>query len=171
MIGQMDQKWFVVQTQVNAEAKAARNLLQQGLDIYLPRYLKRRSHARKIERIAAPLFPRYMFVRIDIAAQRWRSIQSTFGVSHLLFNGDEPAAVRNEIVERLKEREGSDGLIQLDRRDAFAVGDKVRVLAGAFTDSLGLFEGLADRDRVAILLDFLGRKVRVSINVDFLKVA
>ena len=95
MIGQMDQKWFVVQTQVNAEAKAARNLLQQGFDIYLPRYLKRRSHARKIERIAAPLFPRYMFVRIDIAAQRWRSIQSTFGVSHLLFNGDEPAAVRN----------------------------------------------------------------------------
>ena len=171
MIGQMDQKWFVVQTQVNAEAKAARNLLQQGFDIYLPRYLKRRSHARKIERIAAPLFPRYMFVRIDIAAQRWRSIQSTFGVSHLLFNGDEPAAVRNEIVERLKEREGSDGLIQLDRRDAFAVGDKVRVLAGAFTDSLGLFEGLADRDRVAILLDFLGRKVRVSINVDFLNVA
>ena len=171
MIGQMDQKWFVVQTQVNAEAKAARNLLQQGFDIHLPRYLKRRSHARKIERIAAPLFPRYMFVRIDIAAQRWRSIQSTFGVSHLLFNGDEPAAVRNEIVERLKEREGSDGLIQLDRRDAFAVGDKVRVLAGAFTDSLGLFEGLADRDRVAILLDFLGRKVRVSINVDFLKVA
>jgi len=171
VIGQMDQKWFVVQTQVNAEAKAARNLLQQGFDIYLPRYLKRRSHARKIERIAAPLFPRYMFVRIDIAAQRWRSIQSTFGVSHLLFNGDEPAAVRNEIVQRLKEREGSDGLIQLDRRDAFAVGDKVRVLAGAFTDSLGLFEGLADRDRVAILLDFLGRKVRVSINVDFLKVA
>lgn len=171
MIGQTDQKWFVVQTQVNAEAKAARNLLQQGFDIYLPRYLKRRSHARKIERIAAPLFPRYMFVRIDIAAQRWRSIQSTFGVSHLLFNGDEPAAVRNEIVQRLKEREGSDGLIQLDRRDAFAVGDKVRVLAGAFTDSLGLFEGLADRDRVAILLDFLGRKVRVSINVDFLRVA
>ncbi len=171
MIRNDDQKWFVVQTQVNAEGKAARNLLQQGFEIYLPRYLKRRSHARKIDKIPAPLFPRYMFVQIDMASQRWRSIQSTFGVSHLVFSGDEPAAVRNEIVERLKEREDNDGLIQLDRRDAFAVGDKIRVLAGAFTDSLGLFEGLADRDRVAILLDFLGRKVRVSIDVGFVTAA
>ena len=43
--------WYVVQTQVNAEAKAARNLVHQGFEIYLPRYLKRRSHARKIEKV------------------------------------------------------------------------------------------------------------------------
>jgi transcriptional antiterminator RfaH len=73
--------WYVVQTQVNAEVKAARNLLRQGFEIYLPHYLKRRSHARKIEKVAAPLFPRYMFVRIDLATQRWRSVQSTYGVS------------------------------------------------------------------------------------------
>ena len=79
--------WFVVQTQVNAEAKAARNLLQQGFEIYLPRYLKRRSHARKVDKVAAPLFPRYLFVQVDMATQRWRSIQSTFGVASLVFNG------------------------------------------------------------------------------------
>jgi hypothetical protein len=31
--------WLGVQTRVNAEARAARNLLQQGFEIYLPRYL------------------------------------------------------------------------------------------------------------------------------------
>jgi transcriptional antiterminator RfaH len=29
--------WFVAQTQVNAEARAARNLLRQGFEIYWPR--------------------------------------------------------------------------------------------------------------------------------------
>ena len=82
MIG--DGAWYVVQTQVNAEAKAARNLMRQGFEIYLPRYLKRRSHARKIEKVAAPLFPRYLFVCVDMEKQRWRSIQSTFGVSRLV---------------------------------------------------------------------------------------
>src|SRR5204862_6442445 len=92
-------RWYVVQTQVNGEAKAAQNLLRQGYDIYLPRYLKRRRHARKTDFTAKPLFPRYMFVAIDIATQRWRSIQSTFGVSRLVSNGVDPAMVPAGVVD------------------------------------------------------------------------
>ena len=86
-------RWYVVQTQVNGEAKAAENLRRQGYEAYLPRYLKRRRHARKMDFTAKPLFPRYMFVAIDMATQRWRSVQSTIGVSRLVTNGDSPAAV------------------------------------------------------------------------------
>jgi transcriptional antiterminator RfaH len=163
--------WYVVQTQVNSEAKAARNLVRQGFEIYLPRYLKRRSHARKIEKVAAPLFPRYLFVRIDMATQRWRSIQSTFGVSRLVCNGSDPAPVAQQILNSLKAREDESGYVKLDRRPKFALGEKVRVLAGAFADNLGLIDGLTDRDRVAILLDLLGRKVRVSIDADMVEAA
>ena len=69
-------RWYVVQTQINGEAKATQNLLRQGYEIYLPRYLKRRHHARKVDFTAKPLFPRYLFVAVNKAAQRWRSIQS-----------------------------------------------------------------------------------------------
>jgi len=163
--------WYVVQTRINAEMKAARNLVRQGFEIYLPRYLKRRSHARKIDKIPAPLFPRYLFVRIDMATQRWRSIQSTFGVSRLVCNGPDPAPVAQQVLNSLKAREDESGYVRLDRRPKFALGEKVRVLAGAFADNLGLFDGLADRDRVAILLDLLGRKVRVSIEADMVEAA
>lgn len=171
MTGLADGAWYVVQTQVNAEAKAARNLLQQGFETYFPRYLKRRSHARKIERIAAPLFPRYLFVRIDMATQRWRSIQSTFGVSHLVLNGSDPAQVAPQVLNVLRAREDARGFVSLDPRPHFSLGEKVRVLAGAFADNFGLFDGSGDRDRVAILLDLLGRKVRVSIEADMISVA
>lgn len=158
--------WYVVQTQINAEAKAARNLLRQEFDIYLPRYLKRRSHARKIEKVPAPLFPRYVFVRIDVEKQRWRSVQSTYGVSHLVLNGSDPAPVARQVIHALKVREDPSGFVMLDQRPKFALGEKVRVLAGVFAENLGLFDGMADRDRVAILLDLLGRKVRVSLEAD-----
>jgi transcriptional antiterminator RfaH len=163
--------WYVVQTQVNAEAKAARNLVRQGFEIYLPRYLKRRSHARKIEEIAAPLFPRYLFVRIDMATQRWRSIQSTFGVSRLVCNGTDPAPVAQQVLSSLRAREDERSYVRLDQRPKFVLGEKVRVLAGAFAENLGLFDGQADRDRIAILLDLLGRKVRVSIEADMVAAA
>jgi transcriptional antiterminator RfaH len=164
-------RWYVVQTNVNSEARAAQNLIRQGFEIYLPRYLKRRRHARKVDFAAKPFFPRYMFVAIDMATQRWRSIQSTFGVSRLVSNGDYPAIVPESIVHALRAREDDKGFIQFESKPVFAVGDKVRVLAGAFMDNAGLFSGMADRDRVSILLELLGRKVRVLLDADMITAA
>ena len=164
-------RWYVVQTQINGEVKAARNLLCQGYEVYLPRYIKRRRHARKVDFVAKPLFPRYLFVAIDMATQRWRSIQSTFGVSHLVTNGDEPAVVPEGVVRALKVREDAKGFVTLDAAPAFAPGDKVRVLGGAFMDNAGLFNGMADHDRVSILLEMLGRQVRVVLDADLVAAA
>ena len=160
----MTSRWYVVQTQPHAEIKAMGHLIRQGFDAYLPRYLKRRRHARKVEMVGAPLFPRYLFVTVDMETQRWRSIHSTFGVSRLVCNGDEPAPVPPAVVTALQGREDAGGFVQLERRPQFAPGEHVRIVDGVFADSLGLFEGMADRERVAILLDLLGRKVRILLD-------
>jgi transcriptional antiterminator RfaH len=164
-------RWFVAHTQPRAEAKATAHLNRQGFEIYFPRYLKRRRHARRIETVAAPLFPRYLFVAVDTAAQRWRSIYSTVGVARLVSNGNEPTAVPDGVVEALRSRQDADGFIKFDFRPQFRPGDKVRVLDGAFSSCLGLFEGMAERERIAILLDLLGRKVRVVLDADLVAAA
>lgn len=161
-----DPSWYVVHTHVHSEAKAASHLVRQGYSIYLPRYLRRRRHARRIETVASPLFPRYLFIAIDRMTQRWRCIQSTVGVTRLVCNGEEPAVVPPQVISEIRQREDQAGLVHLDLRPRFAPGDKVRVVGGAFSDCLGLFETLADCERVAILLDLLGRKVRVMLNDD-----
>ena len=166
MTGSEDWRWYVVQTQPHAEAKAAAHLARQGFATYLPQYLKRRRHARRTETVPAPLFPRYMFVAVDMAIQRWRAIQSTVGVSHLVCQGDNPAAIAASIIDALKAREDDRGFVRLERRPRFAPGDRIRILDGVFSACLGLFEGMADRERIAILLDLLGRKVRVTLDAD-----
>ncbi|AUC99949.1 transcriptional activator RfaH [Bradyrhizobium sp. SK17] len=168
---QPDSRWYVVQTQVNAETKAAAGLVRQGFSTYLPRYQRRRSHARKVEIVSRPLFPRYLFVAIDVAAQRWRAIQSTLGVSHLVCVGDRPAAVENGTIDALKAREDEAGFIKLARGPAFSPGDKVRITEGAFVDSLALVEDASDHHRVAVLLNLLGRKVRVLVGADLIAAA
>jgi transcriptional antiterminator RfaH len=162
----LNQHWFVAQTQPHAEAKASAHLQRQGFGVYVPRYLKRRRHARRVETVAAPLFPRYLFVGIDMTAQRWRSIASTAGVTRLVCHGEQPSAVPDGVVEALQRREDGDRFIRLDTRPLFRPGDRVRVLDGAFATCLGLFDGMADRERIAILLDLLGRKVRVVLDAD-----
>jgi transcriptional antiterminator RfaH len=163
--------WHVVQVHVHAEAKAQMHLARQGFETYLPRYLKRRRHARRTDTVAAPLYPSYLFVTFNPSIHRWRSIHSTIGVARLVCNGDVPAAIDVAIIDGLRSRENDQGFIQLERRPQFTAGDKVRVREGVFCDCLGLFESLGDRDRVAILLELLGRKVRVVLDEDFVVAA
>lgn len=158
--------WYVVQTRPHAEARVASHLERQGYSIYLPRYLKRWRHARRVKIIPAPLFPHYLFVAIDLLTQRWRPIQSTIGVSRLVCSGEEPAVLPAAVVNGLRTRQNEAGFIQLDIGPRFSPGDKICVVEGVFAASLGLFEGMADRERVAILLNLLGRKVRVVLDGD-----
>jgi transcriptional antiterminator RfaH len=163
--------WYVAHTHVHAETKATFHLGRQGFEVYLPRYTKRRRHARRVDTVAAPLFPRYLFVAVDTATQRWHSIRSTIGITKLVTNGDVPAVVPETIIEGLRRREDANGFVQLERRPRFASGDKIRVREGAFCDALGLFDGITGQERVAILLDLLGRKVRVVLGMDVIEAA
>jgi transcriptional antiterminator RfaH len=164
MSSSISSRWYVVQTHPRAEGKATWHLQRQGFATYLPRYLKRRRHARRTEAVIAPMFPRYLFVAVDVTSQRWLSIHSTIGVTRLVCNGDRPAAVPAAVFDALKLREDANGLIQLDHKPRFLPGDKVCVLGGAFRDCLGLYDGMTNNERVTILLELLGRKVRVNLD-------
>jgi transcriptional antiterminator RfaH len=155
------ERWYVVKTLAQREERARAHLLRQGFDVYLPKWRKRRSHARRVDWIAAPLFPRYMFIRFDIGVTRWRVIQSTIGVSHLVCNGSLPLPVPNGIVEDLQARETQTGYI--DIQPAFRKGQAVIVDDGPFLDQVGLFEHADDRQRVTVLLALLGREVRLKV--------
>jgi transcriptional antiterminator RfaH len=164
-------KWHVVQTQANAETRAVINLERQGFQTYLPRYLKRRRHASRVYMVTAPLFPRYLFVSINLAVQRWLSIHSTIGIARLLCNGGLPTPVSDELIEILKREEDDRGFIKLAARSQFQRGDKIRVDDGTFCGSLGLFETSTDDERVTVFLDLLGRKVRVVLDSDLISAA
>lgn len=161
--------WYVVFTRPNGEELAAQHLKRQGFSTYLPRRLTMRRHARKQQRVIRPLFPRYLFVGLDLGAQRWRSVHSTVGVSRLVCRGDDPESVPLGVVERLIDQQDENGCIRL--APSFRAGDRVRIREGAFADLVGLYEEITDAQRVTLLLDLLGRQVRVAVAPEYLEAA
>lgn len=155
--------WYVVQSHPRAEAVAETNLKRQGYLTYCPRYLKQRRHARRVETVAAPFFPCYLFVSMDIRRQRWTPIRSTIGVRQIIALGDGPAPVPEGVVDALMARQNDTGFIDNSAANPFKKGDRVRVTDGAFADLEGLFECSMDEHRVILLLDMLGRRVRVRL--------
>ncbi len=167
----MGPQWHVAQTRHLSEARAAHELEAQGFSVFLPRYLKRRRHARKVTLGPAPLFPGYLFVRFDAGVQRWRSVNGTVGVARLIMGDDGPAPIASAIVETLMAQRDVQGYIPLPAKPEFAAGEVVRISGGSFAASLGLFEDFTDQDRVAVLLELLGRKVRVVLDQDMIETA
>ena len=49
-----------------ARAERHTTLKIRATSVFLPRFLKSRRHARKFETILAPLFPRYLFIVLDL---------------------------------------------------------------------------------------------------------
>lgn len=158
-------RWYVAQTHSHAEAKAIGHLRRQGFEVYLPQYRKTRRHARRLERVRAPLFPGYLFVAIDVARERWRAIRSTVGIRSLICDGEAPVAVPDGIVDDIRAREDEDGLVAVPTPATFAHGETVRITDGPMRDQVGLFDCATDQDRVVVLLTLLGRQVRVPVPV------
>ena len=158
--------WYVVYTQAQSEATAAGHLRRQGFSVYLPQHYKLRRHARKKERIKSPLFPRYLFVALDMTKDRWRAINSTIGVSHLICCGDRPQDLPERVIACIRNREDKSGMVVPNVIDDFRSGDSVRIQSGAFIDQIGILDCITNEERVFVLLSLLGRSVKLNVPVD-----
>lgn len=158
-------RWYAVHTQTRGEETALRNLERQGFDAYLPTLVKERRHARRVDAVRAPLFPRYLFVAFDAASCQWRSINGTLGVSYLITNGLMPAALPDDFMPALKMRE-TENHLQPVAAPRFAFGEAVRIACGAYADLIGKFERMADAERVVLMLSLLGRELRATVDIN-----
>ncbi len=161
-------RWAAVCTHANGENKAEFHLLRQNYDVYLPRYLKLVRHARRQEYLPRPLFPRYLFVSLR-EDDAWRPIQSTVGVTTLVFSGDRPAFLSEEIIHEIRERENENGLVRINYGRRFRAGEEVRVETGSFSGVDAIFASHDDSERVTVLLSILGGQVKAHLPLEAIR--
>jgi transcriptional antiterminator RfaH len=150
--------WAVVRSLPKREAFAAERLrVDHGFEVFLPLVQTKRA--------SQPLFSGYFFCRI---VDRWRSINSTFGVLCLVRTGDCPARCPDHEIETLRSLIVG-GFVQLPEaplppmRRKIAIGARVRIASGPFGGMSGLYAGQSTRERELILLNLLGSQRPVAI--------
>jgi transcriptional antiterminator RfaH len=156
-------RWFAVHCLPHRESGAQRQLENQGFRTFLPRGVKTRRHARKVETVLVPFFARYLFVQLDLDRHRWRSVNGTFGVASMVMMADRPRPVPHGIVEALIAMADDRDILRFDVGEKLRVGQKIRVLAGPFAEHVGRLARGAENDRVSLLLDIMGGQVMVEV--------
>ena len=154
-----EKRWFVISTKVRREQLAQDQLRLRGVTTFLPRVLEpSRLTGRPI---VAPLFPGYLFIRIDLNEQFFDVVWAP-GVLKFVGFGSVPASVDDEVVEFLRERVGPEGM--LCPKSPFKSGDLVRVRRGPLEGLIGIIENPGcGRGRVRVLMEMLRRQTRVEL--------
>lgn len=159
---QGDPEWIVATTHVHSEAIAVANLQRQGFATYCPVIRKRRSHARKVDHVLRPLFPGYVFVRLDAIGRHWRPILSTTGVRSLVRFGDDPATLADGFLAGLRAREEDGAVVR--PAVPYAIGQDVQIEGGPFDGLVAKILSLDDKDRIVVLLEVMNRGVKAKVD-------
>jgi transcription elongation factor/antiterminator RfaH len=149
-------RWYVVQTAARGEALALRHLANQAFETFCPRVRRTRRHARKFTTALEPLFPGYVFVRLDVGRQPWRSINGTAGVVRLVTDAAGPLPLPDGLIEQVRALAGG------AEAPVASPGGAVRVRNGPFVDLVGRVVALAPGQRVRVLLRVMNREVTVE---------
>lgn len=155
-------QWFVIQTKPGNEHRVETNLSHQEIEAFLPLFETfQYAQGRLVQKIK-PLFPNYLFAKLDIEAHYYR-VKWTRGVSKILGVGSEPIPISEKVIRTIKERMGDNNLVRLD--DGLVQGAVVRFTSGPFKDLMGVFDKkMSDGKRVRVLLNLIGVDVPVQVS-------
>jgi len=156
-------EWYAVHTHVNKESLSEINLIRQNFITYLPKYKKIIKHARKISTVVRPLFPRYLFVKLDLVKQRWHLINSTYGVNVLITMEEKPVKILDKIINEIKSYDNSDGIANISPYSSMTLGEEVNIIDGLFSGRKAIFDGLTEDNRIKVLFNLLGKEVTLSM--------
>ena len=156
-------KWFLVYTKAKEEQRAKTNLENQGFQTFLPMiaFVKmNRSKSTTVE----PMFPRYLFIKLNLEKDNWTLIKSTRGVSHIVVFGQRFAEIPDRVVAHLKSgADKNDIFKQTIKRQEFEKGDTLIIAQGIFKDKEATFLSKKSKERVRILLRFVNHLITTEI--------
>ena len=154
--------WYVIQTKPKKETEARSYLSRKGIEILNPLTETFALRNGRMNKESKPLFPGYIFGKFDLD-QNYPLVRWGRGVKKVLGFGGYPTPISDEVVEVIRERSDTQGIVKLTRH--FQVNDVIRIKTGPLKDLLGIFERwVSDSERVRVLLNLIGYQPSIELH-------
>lgn len=156
--------WYCLRSKPKQEHIAAAHLRQmRDVDVFSPRLRFQRSTVRGARWFVESMFPGYLFARFDFN-ERHREIRSGMGVTSILHFGNKSVRIHPSVIDELRNRTNADQIAVIE--STFKEGDRVRIAEGALRGLEAVVtQFLSGKDRVRLLLDFLGREIQAEVRI------
>lgn len=159
----MSKCWYVIECYDGKDKEAYARLAVLGYEVWRPTIVVR-SMRRWVGKpalngaritVSAPIFGRYLFVRVEMSDSVRSSVKEQRGVRSwlCLAGSNDPAIIPDELIEHYRQFPHK----RVDMKVGLDVGDTVRVLHGPFTDFVGKIARVDSRGVVCAELSIFGR--------------
>lgn len=159
-------RWYVIRTKLRKETVVERRIGDLGLEVFLPWLRSRRRVGSRYQWVLSPLFPGYLFCRLDILLSG-KAVRYAPGVKDFVKFGSRIAEVGEEVIKALEDR-CPGGVAELKPRP-YRTGETVMIKEGPFAGLEAVFEReMMGNERVTILLALLGRQTRLILSSEMI---
>jgi len=159
--------WFAVYTNSRHEKRVAAHFAERQVESFLPLYAAHHRWKNRCEmNLDLPLFPNYVFVRID-PRDRVR-VLAVPGVLSLVGFGRALAPLPDSEIEALRSGVGQR---KIKPYPYLVVGERARIKAGPMAGMEGVLVREKNNFRVVLTLDVIMQSVVVEVDADDLEAA
>lgn len=156
--------WFALQVRSRREALIEIHLEGQGYECFLPLYKSKRRWSDRVKEIEQPLFPGYLFCRLDLNNRG--PLLMTPGVQRIVGVGRTPMPVEEKEMESIRQALSS-GLPN-QPWPYMQIGERVRVNYGSLVNLEGILVNFKGSNRVVLSVTLLQRSVAMEIDLAWL---
>jgi transcriptional antiterminator RfaH len=134
----------------------------EGVEVLYPRMQFKRKWRRTTREFTEPLFPNYVFARFNPRVALAR-VRHAYGVQTVVHFGSRPVIVPEATIEEIRKNLGAEQVCQV--KTVLAPGDAVTIRHGAFSGLQAVIKNhLPRKQRVQLLLEFLGRQTNIEVD-------
>lgn len=157
--------WFAVRVRSNYEKPVSTALRGKGFEEFVPMYRAKRNWSDRTKVIDVPLFPGYLFCRLDL--NRRLPLLTTPGFLYLVGKGKSPEPVDESEIMAIQSvvRSG----VPLLPWASVVVGQKVSLERGPLRGVEGVVAKIADQHRIFVNVTLLQRAVSVQVDPDWIR--
>lgn len=152
--------WYAIQTRYRFERRVTTNLQNQGWQTFLPLFRTTHRWSDRQKRLETPLFPGYLFVRLDRSALITKQFLKNEGIIGLITFGGTPVPVPDRQIDDLQRLLAQD--VPCALHPFLRVGHKVRIRGGCLDGLEGILEETGDKHLV-ISIESIQRAVALKI--------
>jgi transcriptional antiterminator RfaH len=154
--------WYCLRSHPKHEHIAAAHLrLLENVTAFCPRIRFKRATRRGLVWVTEAMFPGYLFARFELAEMHHK-IRYAHGISGIVRFADRYPTIEEEALARLRGDTGATEVKELNY--GLSEGDQVQIVGGAFVGLEAIVTRvLSAKERVKVLMDFLGRKMEAEV--------
>lgn len=152
--------WFALKVRSSGEARVKSFLDHKGYDIFLPTYVESRKYSDRIKKIDAPLFPGYLFCRLDV--EKRLPVLKTPGVDSVIGVAGNPQPIDESEIDAIRRvvQSGASAIPWPYLR----AGDIVEIQFGSLSGLRGILLNIRGKDRLILSVNLLQRSISVEID-------